>query len=210
MLEILPLVVGVILAQLSPGPNLMAVVTLSLRSGRYSGFAASGGIATGVFIWAVLFTFGIATIFDLFPASISIIKIMGGLYLLILAIRSLRTVTSPTDLHGKSGGSEKTNRASYLTGLLVVLTNPKAALMWVAISTFLASANLTHFHFLLIGALFSFTAMAIYSTYAVLFSSGFVVGSYSHFSRHINTAFALVFGALGAKLLFDGLHELRP
>jgi threonine efflux protein len=209
MLESLPLILGVLLAQLSPGPNSMAVTSIALGSGRKAGIVASAGIAVGVFTWAVLFTFGIAAFFQIFPQSITFIKLLGGSYLLFLAAKAGYGVLSNGPSKGQHREVRKSNKASFLTGLLVVLTNPKAAMMWIAISTFLASSSVAHADFIVLGLVLSASAMVIYSTYAVLFSSNLVSHSFGLFSNYINTAFALVFGSLGAKLVIDGMKELR-
>ena len=98
---------------------------------------------------------------------------------------------------------------AFATGVLVVLTNPKAALMWVAVSIFLASANLTNAQFLIIGLCISLSAMAIYGTYALLFSTGVAIRTYGRLVHAVEATFGLLFGALGARLLADGLKELR-
>lgn len=209
MIELLPLIIGIFLAQLSPGPNSMAVISIALGSGRKAGIFACSGIALGVLIWAMLFTFGIAAFFQIFPQSITYIKLLGGSYLLFLAAKAGYGVLTGNQAKTQHRKIKKSNRAAFLTGLLVVLTNPKAAMMWVAISTFLAGSGFVNADFLVVGLVLSLSAMGIYSAYAVLFSSDLVVRSFGQFSRYVNSAFALVFGSLGAKLVIDGIKELR-
>ena len=89
---------------------------------------------------------------------------------------------------------------------LVVLTNPKAALMWVAVSMFLATTHGAHAALVLIGGMAAISAMVIYGTYAVLFSTGVAVRAYQRFFRTINGLFGAVFGVIGGRLLIDGLR----
>jgi threonine/homoserine/homoserine lactone efflux protein len=49
MIEFLPLVLGVVLAQVSPGPNMMAVSSIALGAGRRAGLLTAAGVASGVF-----------------------------------------------------------------------------------------------------------------------------------------------------------------
>ena len=209
MTELIPLIIGVLLAQLSPGPNSMAVISIALGSGRAAGLFASAGIALGVFIWALLFTLGIATIFVTFPQSVTFMKLVGGIYLLYLALKAGHSVVSKSPRLPQLKEVEKSNPAAFLTGLLVVLTNPKAAMMWIAISTFLVSAGFSHAYYIIIGLVLSLSAMLIYCAYAMLFSYSGVVRVFGQISRYVNSAFALVFGSLGAKLVVDGFKELR-
>ena len=209
MLEFLPLIVGVFLAQVTPGPNMMAVSSVSLGSGRRAGVLTAAGVASGVFVWAVLFTLGVGAIFDAFPQTITAMKLVGGGYLLFLGLKALWTAWRGAKA-GRSGASMKTTgRRAYLTGFLVVLTNPKAALMWVAVSIFLASAGLTNAQFFIVGTLVSLSAMAIYGIYALVFSTGAVTRAYGRLVHGVEATFGIVFGVLGARLVTDGLKELR-
>ena len=209
MIEFLPLVLGVLLAQVSPGPNMMAVSSVALGTGRRAGVLTAAGVASGVFVWAILFTFGIGAFFNAFPESITAMKLAGGSYLLFLGIRAVRAAFRFTETGGSKARLERTGGRAFVTGLLVVLTNPKAALMWIAVSIFLASAHPSHGQFLAIGFCMSLSAMAVYGTYAVLFSTGLAMRAYRRTARYVEGAFGAIFGALGVKLVVDGIRELR-
>lgn len=208
MFELLPLLVGIFLAQVSPGPNMMAVSSIALGTGRRAGIATATGVATGVFIWAVLFTFGIDAVLRAFPETMIVMKLAGGGYLLYLGVNAVRASLQNSAVI-RSGQIKTSAARAYRTGLLVVLTNPKAALMWVAISAFLASAGLSNIQFLLIGLCVAASAMVIYSAYAMLFSTGLATRAYRRFFRLIEAAFGALFGLIGAKLVIDGLREIR-
>jgi threonine efflux protein len=200
---------GIFLAQVSPGPNLIAVSSAALGSGRTPGLATAAGVATGVFVWAILFAFGIGTLLDSFPWTITGMRFLGGGYLVYLGLRALRSAfLAPTE--GPVPEWTKTRvPAGYRRGLLVVMTNPKAALMWIAISMYLASSGISVLQFLAVGLGASASAMIVYGTYALLFSTGVVMRAYARFFRIIEGAFGLLFGAVGAKLVIDGAQEIR-
>ncbi len=209
MIELLPLMLGVLLAQMAPGPNLMAVASYALGGGRRAGLAVAAGVAAGVFVWAIACTFGIAALFSSIPETIIIMKCIGGAYLMFLGLKALRAAW-----RGHGGALQSTHveaapLAAFRTGMLVVLTNPKAAMMWVAVSSFLAATHMSHGQFLLTGLCISLSALAIYSTYAVLFSTGMAMKTYARFSRMFEAGFGLVFGAVGAKLFIDGIRAAR-
>jgi threonine/homoserine/homoserine lactone efflux protein len=209
VIEIATVFLGVCLAQASPGPNMMAVAAAALGTDRRSGVATAMGIALGVFCWALLFSLGIGTLLIAFPETLTAMKFLGGAYLLYLGLRSLRTAARPAAGAGPARPEPIAPAAALRRGLLVVMTNPKAALMWVAITMFLTSAHLTTVDFLLIGAGASASAMAIYGTYAVLFSSGVAVRAYTRFFRIIEASFGALFGVIGAKLVVDGIRSVR-
>ncbi|KXJ53824.1 MAG: hypothetical protein AXW12_13585 [Thalassospira sp. Nap_22] len=211
-LEIGTIMLGIALAQVSPGPNMMAVSAAALSGGRRAGMLTASGIATGVFIWSILFSFGIGTIIDAFPQTLTAMKILGGTYFLYLAAKSLRSRQKRPGNQPTTSGPKIIPRqglVSWRTGLLVVLTNPKAAMMWVAVSMFLASAHGAHSSLVLIGVMAAISAMMVYGTYAVLFSTGVAVRTYQRFFRVIDASFGAIFGLIGGRLLLDGLHALR-
>lgn len=222
MVELIPVMIGIMLAQIAPGPNMMAVSSMSLSAGRRPGIITAAGIASGVFIWSILFAFGIGAVVVAFPGMMLVMKLLGGAYFLYLSIRSLRACLGRRKQNpaGPKPGennqpnfsvtsSQTAGRSAYRTGLLVVLTNPKAALMWAAVSMFMASSHSTHLMFVGLGFVASLTALTIYGGYAVLFSTGVAMRTYQRFFRAIEAAFGAVFGAIGIKLVVDGLRQLR-
>ncbi|MXN66034.1 LysE family transporter [Stappia sp. GBMRC 2046] len=209
MLELVPLAIGIVLAQVSPGPNMMAVSSASLSSGRRAGIRTAAGVAAGVLVWALLFSLGIGALIEAYPGSITAMKVIGGGYLLYLGLKALKASFRPARSNGGPQAAATPSPKAFRTGMLVVLTNPKAALMWVAISLFLASASGSELRFLVIGFAASLSALLVYGAYAVLFSTGFATRAYGRFFRWIEGTFGALFGALGAKLLIDGLKEAR-
>ena len=207
-MEILPLIIGVILAQLAPGPNMLAVSSISLGAGREQGVYAAAGVATGVFIWAILFTFGLGALMAAFPNSIVAMKFIGGGYLLYMGLKAIRNAFAKSKKTTQTTAAYVTSPQAYIKGLLVVITNPKAAMMWMAISLFLASTNLSDILFLAVGLCVSLSALVIYGIYAVLFSTGFAVQIYGRFFRAIETAFGIIFAAAAMVLLADAFEEV--
>ena len=54
-------------AALSPGPNMLAVASRSLGTGRLSGQFVALGIAIGAFVWAMFAVIGLDQVFAQFP-----------------------------------------------------------------------------------------------------------------------------------------------
>ena len=201
--------IGVVAAQASPGPNLVAVASASLGHGRRAGLFVTSGISTGMLIWAVAVSFGLGALFTAYPVSLLILKFVGGSYLLWLASRALRAAwrgdatTFEAEANAVSGGT------CWRRGLLVILTNPKAALMWAAVATFLFGAGLATWQVALFGPVGALSGFAIYGTYAVLFSTRAAGSFYRRFARGVESVFGAAFGAFGVKLILDGIRTLR-
>jgi len=209
MIEIATVFLGIVFAQVSPGPNMMAVASASLGASRASGLTTAAGIATGVLIWAILFALGIGAILQSFPETLVAMRFLGGGYLLFLGFKAFRSAFRPGGGKSIETVSEMPPAAAYRRGLLVVMTNPKAALMWVAISMFLASSDIGTVRFMMIGLGASASAMLIYGTYAMLFSTGVAVRAYKRLFAVVEGMFGVIFGIAGGKLVFDGVRALR-
>lgn len=51
-------------AAISPGPNLVAVASRGLGSGRNSAMSVAAGLASGAFLWAFVTAVGLGTLFE--------------------------------------------------------------------------------------------------------------------------------------------------
>ena len=198
-----------IAAQLAPGPNFLAVAAAALGQGRMAGMCVAAGVACGVFFWVLLVAFGLGSLLELVPSALLALKIAGGLYLIYLASRGLRAAIKGEAVMLSADKKTISLRRNWLTGVLVVVTNPKAALMWIAMATFLFAGGGTWVHVLLFGPLGALSALAVYGLYAWLFSTNLAMRSYQRFSRVFEFSFASLFGLFGGKLLWDGMKELR-
>ncbi len=201
---------GVMAAQASPGPNMMAVAGAALAQGRRPALLVVAGIASGSLIWAALTAFGLGELFRYFPWLLTALMFLGGAYLLLLAVRSIITAFKGDVTSLRANAEQLSPWAAWRRGLLVVLTNPKAALMWSAIATFLFGAGLPTLTVLAFGPLVALTAILIYGTYGLIFSSRIAGSFYQRFARAIEFVFGSAFGVLGGLLVLAGVRALRP
>jgi len=200
---------GVMAAQASPGPNLMAVASTGIGQGRRSALFVTLGISSGMLIWAVAVAFGLGSLFTTYPLSLVALKLIGGSYLIWLASGALKSVYTNNPTIITSDNAVETDLVSWRRGLFVVLTNPKAALMWTAVGIFLFGAGLDTWQVALFGPVGATSGFIIYGTYSVLFSTGSAMNFYKRFSRWFEALFCASFALLGGKLLFDGVRGLR-
>lgn len=200
---------GVVAAQASPGPNLIAVASVSLSQGRKTGLFVVAGVSSGMLVWSLATAYGLATVLALFPWSLTAMRIVGGSYLLWLAFKGIRAALKNEPGSIKAAAEPLSNGQAWLRGFLVLLTNPKAVMMWAAVATFLFGAGLTPAQVLAFGPIGALSGLIIYGGYALLFSTGFATRTYWRFSRWIELAFGAAFGALGGRLMLDGIREMR-
>ncbi|MFC4337618.1 LysE family translocator [Salininema proteolyticum] len=116
---------------LTPGPNMIYLVSRTITQGRKAGFVSLAGIAGGVFVYLVGAVAGISAIFALVPALYTALKIAGAVYLLWLAWQALRpggtSAFAPKDLQVDPP------RRLFAMGMLTSLLNPKLAILYVSL-----------------------------------------------------------------------------
>ena len=200
---------GVMAAQASPGPNMVAVVSVALAGGRRPALWVVAGVASGMLVWSLGTALGLGALLRAVPVSLLLLKLVGGAYLLWLAQRAARAAWAGRVATVDPARTRPGDAAAWRRGVLVVLTNPKAALMWAAVASFLFGAGLTWWQVLAFGPLGALSGLAIYGTYALLFSTGIAMRGYARFARVVEALFAAAFGAMGAALIWSGVRELR-
>ncbi|MBJ3783515.1 LysE family translocator [Devosia sediminis] len=201
---------GVAAAQASPGPNMFAVAGVALSTGRRDALMVVMGIATGSLLWSLFCALGMGALFTAVPALLTLLKFVGGFYLLYMGWKALRTAARGVDANIRATRPSASALAAWRRGLLVVMTNPKAVLMWLAITTFLYGAGLGGAQVLLFGPIVATSAILIYGFYAWLFSTRTATSGYARYWRWIEAVFGAAFGAFGLVLVGSGLRDLRP
>ncbi len=186
----------------SPGPNILTVIGTSMAVDRSSGLALAGGVATGTFCWALLTVLGLSALLATYASALLIIKICGGFYLLWLAYKAFKSAASKYDIEATQlAGGQRSRLGYYLRGFTVQMTNPKAALSWIAI----VSLGLQPSAPIWVGAtiiLVSFLlSLTIHCLYAIAFSTPAMVRIYGKARRTIQAVLGTFFAFAGLKLL---------
>lgn len=126
---VLPAFIAVILVFLiPPGPDMTYMVAVGLEGGRRAAVVAILGIATGMAVYAAAVVLGVGHLAQEHPGVLVAIKLLGALYLLWLAVSTIRSRA-----HAGAAADAPTGGRWYLRGLTVSLTNPKLMLFFVAV-----------------------------------------------------------------------------
>ena len=188
----------------SPGPNILAIIGTSMSTDRESGIALALGVAVGSLTWGTLTALGLSAILSTYASALLFIKVAGGIYLLWLAYKAFKSAASRHDLHAEQLGKECRTPFQYaLSGYLIQMTNPKAALAWIAtISLGLQPGAPLWVAAAIVGGIFVLS-VAIHTLYAVAFSTPLMVSAYSRARRYIQATLGVFFAGAGMKLLTD-------
>lgn len=115
---------------LSPGPNLVYLVSRSVCQGRAAGFASLAGVGAGMLAYMAATACGLTALFVAVPMLYESLRLVGAVYLLWLAIRTLRAGAAVPGMHAL--GIE-TPGALFRRGFATCLLNPKIVLTYGAL-----------------------------------------------------------------------------
>jgi len=193
---------AVMLALMSPGPNILAVIGTSMGVGRRQGVALALGVGSGTFIWVSLAVIGFTAVISRYALVIIGLKILGGCYLLWLGYKALRSAASEKEV-STNALELKNEYAYFLRGLTVQMTNPKAALATLAIVSIGVHTNAPIWVGGSIIAGATILSMGGHVMYALLFSTQTMVSIFARARRVIEAALGVFFGVMGIKLLTE-------
>lgn len=199
---------GIVLGQLAPGPNMLAVIAAAIGQGRRQAIIMAAGVATVTLVWAVAAALGISALLAIFPALMATMKLLGGGYLLFLAAKAFLGARRSGAIAIRTEVGQWSVAEAWRRGVLVNLANPKSALMWGAVTTFFLGSGLSTFQVLAFGPIGAMSAFLIFSGYAALFSTAAVKVAYARTFRVFQCLFGTVFGAVGAELVWVGAKEV--
>jgi len=120
-----------VLLVLTPGPNLLYLVSRTLCQGRMAGFVSLAGTTTGFVVHILAASLGLSAVFLAVPVAYDALRWAGAVYLVYLAWDSVRA---------GSGGLFAPRRLPaaapaklFRMGLLTSILNPKVALFYLAL-----------------------------------------------------------------------------
>jgi threonine/homoserine/homoserine lactone efflux protein len=121
-----------ILINISPGPELVFVITRTIAHGRKHGFYSSLGTGSGSMVHVVMVASGFALILSKSLVAFNIIKILGAVYLFYLGIKAFRSKRTEALSFNKDADNVDTSLDSFRKGFFVGLLNPKSVIFFMA------------------------------------------------------------------------------
>ena len=116
---------------LTPGPNMIYLVSRSISQGRVAGLISLGGVAVGYVFYMLCAAFGITALMFAVPYAYDALRIAGALYLLHLAWQAVKPGgRSPFQVRELPQDSP---RKLFAMGLMTNLLNPKLAMIYLSL-----------------------------------------------------------------------------
>jgi threonine/homoserine/homoserine lactone efflux protein len=161
-----------ILLNLTPGPDVLYIVTNSLRSGAKAGVVAALGINAGCFVHIFAAALGVSALLAASVTAFTVLKWIGAAYLVWIGAKLLfaRAPKAPADLKALAQAQlalplSKVFSGGFLTNAL----NPKVAIFFLAfVPQFIApDADHKALVFIALGTLFNANSVFINAGWAV-------------------------------------------
>lgn len=183
-------------AAASPGPATFAVAATAMSAGRLRGLAMALGLSLGLAFWGILAAIGVGSLVAQSAFALTVLKLLGGAYLLYLALVSWKSADVPASSM-KIGAT--TAGRQFRAGLILNLGNPKGVLAWVA-ALALGSSGSADQNLWLVTACVLF-GFVLYAAYALVFSVERVMVAYRAAKRWVDRVFAVLFCGAGLRLI---------
>jgi RhtB (resistance to homoserine/threonine) family protein len=161
------------LLNLTPGPDVLFIVSNALKSGVRAGLVAALGIVSGCFVHVFAAALGVGALLATSATAFTVLKWAGAIYLLWMGLRLLLSrsaAASVVPAESMPDPMPADLRHIYLRGFLTNVLNPKVALFFLAfVPQFIAPETTDKVTaFLLLGLLFNLNSLPINFGYAWL------------------------------------------
>lgn len=131
MTQLLPFAAIALGLVLTPGPNMIYLISRSICQGRKAGLISLAGVALGFVFYMLCAALGITALLMAVPFAYDALRIGGAIYLLYLAWQAVKPGgRSPFQLRALTPDSP---RRLFLMGLVTNLLNPKAAVLYLSL-----------------------------------------------------------------------------
>ena len=185
---------------LTPGQDMIYVITRSLAQGRMAGVLSAAGVCTGILVHTAIVALGIGALLQASEALFFVLKLAGAAYLVYLGLKLLLQRDAVALRAGTATRLPATRL--FAQGVLSNVTNPKIVVFFLAFLPQFVSASDPHptRHLVFLGVLYA--AMG----FAVKAGVGVVAGSLSERLLRSNAALAWMSRVSGTILVALGLR----
>ena len=203
--SLLLFLIASLLVIVTPGQDMILVMSRSLIQGSTAGVVTAAGVSSGLLVHTVLAALGLGAILQASELLFFTLKICGAAYLIYLGVRLLRTRSTEIELLATSRVNKPLGQL-YLQGAFSNLSNPKIAVFYFAFLPQFISTGVQYPTFYLLGLGTAFAVL----TFVVKGPIGFFAGYLSEWLRSrravltwMHRTSGIVLMSLGLRLAFE-------
>lgn len=198
-----------LLAQFSPGPDMLLLIRNALTHPFRAGLWTVAGIAAGLTVHLTAVLTGVALAVKeskvLFPALL----LAGGAWLAWMAVKLIRTRPEPPEASAGSTRLPLSDRAAFLQGFLTNLTNAKAVLFLATVVLAWLGKEPTWHRKAAAAAIILGQALLFWSLFVLALQHPLVRRGWHKTARPLHLLFGIGLLLLGLSAIRDGIHLLR-
>ncbi|MEN8617807.1 LysE family translocator [Shewanella baltica] len=187
---------------LIPGPDVIYIVSNTMKGKMISGLKAAMGLGVGYFVHTLAASLGLSAIILSSASAFSIVKWLGAAYLVYLGIQALISMWRGNNKIVVDDNS-KPNGNVFFQGIVVSVLNPKVALFFLSfLPQFIDPlAGSTSIQLLTLGLIFSLLATLCNVLYASAGSWVFSRPNSQRYSRALEGISGVLLIGLASKVM---------
>lgn len=188
---------------ITPGPDIIYVLTRGIADGKRSGVISAIGVTTGILIHTMAAALGLAVLLKTSTYAFWTLKVVGGIYLMYLGYQVIKNKEA-FEITGFQNSFDM--KKCFLQGFFSNVLNPKVALFFVAfLPQFVSKESLNQsLDMIIFGLIFAFM------TIVFLMILGLFAGSIGAWLKHRKKIAGKIRIGSGTVLMLLGLRLVLP
>ncbi|AIW16433.1 LysE family translocator [Vibrio tubiashii] len=202
--SLLLFVVACLAINMIPGPDVIYIVSNTMKGKLINGLKAALGLGVGYFIHTLAACLGLSAIILSSAVAFSAVKWLGAAYLVYLGIQSIRSMWRGESKIINNTDIEK-DKNVFSQGVIVSVLNPKVALFFLSfLPQFIeTSSSSVSLQLLVLGLLFSVLATLCNLLYASVGSWVFSRPNSQRYSRALEGVSGVLLIGLASKVALN-------
>ncbi|MBK1895142.1 LysE family translocator [Chryseobacterium paridis] len=129
--DLLFFLLAALILVISPGPNMIYLISRSITQGKKAGLISLAGVVCGFLFDIVMVSFGLTAVLFAVPYAYIVLKTLGTIYLLYLAYQAIKP-NSKNIFEVDKNISIDRPRKLFAVGFLTNVLNPKVAVFYLS------------------------------------------------------------------------------
>lgn len=199
------------LALLSPGPDFVLVVKSAIRNDRNKAMGVAVGISVANALYIALCLIGVGAILASSIWLMTTLKVIGGLFLIFLAIQALKAKKSDyADLALTQNESEAVKASfgkEFITGFMSGILNPKNLLFYLSLFTVALTNDVSLAFKIALGVWMTVVVFCWDTAIIFVLSSSKVRKKFTKLAYYIDKFTGAILGVVGFSIVKSALSK---
>lgn len=210
---VITVIVAHLIALLSPGPDFILVVKSGIRNSRKNAIGVAFGIASANGLYIALCLVGIGAILAGSIVVMTVIRILGGLFLTYIAIMALKSKKKDYEFINQQVDKKQIKQTSFfkefVTGFLSGILNPKNPIFYLSLFSLVLTSNVSIWLKVGLGTWMTLIVFVWDAFIVIVLSKDKVKQVFSRWAFYVDKVAGTILGLVGLKLLQSAIVDER-